>query len=76
MYEDDTLTPDEEKRIQAAIAGCTMTETIYNLVTGKEKPTKKVAAAKQPAKKVQKSLKEVTAERSARKNTTKKSKIK
>ena len=42
VYEDDTLTPDEEKRIQDAIAGCTATESIYELVTGnKTKPTKK-----------------------------------
>ena len=41
VYEDDTLTPDEEKKIADAIAGCTATESIYELVTGnKKKPTK------------------------------------
>ena len=44
VYEDDTLTPDEEKKIAEAIAGCTTTESIYNLVTGKK-------AAKKEAKK-------------------------
>jgi hypothetical protein len=37
VYEDDTLTPEEEKKIQDAIASCTATETIYELVTGKTK---------------------------------------
>lgn len=43
VYEDDTLTPDEEKKIADAIAGCTATESIYTLVTGKNKAGKKVA---------------------------------
>lgn len=49
VYEDDTLTPDEEKKIADAIANMTATETIYGIVTGKKKPTKK--SAKKPAKK-------------------------
>lgn len=44
VYEDDTLTPEEEQKIADAIAGCTATESIYNLVTGKK-------AAKKEAKK-------------------------
>lgn len=43
VYEDDTLTPEEEKKIADAIAGCTATESIYTLVTGKNKAGKKVA---------------------------------
>ena len=42
VYEDDTLTPEEEKKIAEAIAGCTATESIYTLVTGKNKAGKKV----------------------------------
>lgn len=41
VYEDDTLTPEEEKRIQDAIAECTATESIYKLVTGNKKKTTK-----------------------------------
>lgn len=40
VYEDDTLTPDEEKKIQNAIADCTATTTIYNLLKGKKSPKK------------------------------------
>lgn len=40
VYEDDTLTPDEEKKIQNAIANCTATTTIYNLLKGKKAPKK------------------------------------
>lgn len=36
VYEDDTLTEEEEKKIQAAIAECTTTKTIYNLLQGKD----------------------------------------
>ena len=42
VYEDDNLTPDEEKIIQAAIANCTSVESIYTLITGKDKKGKKV----------------------------------
>lgn len=42
VYEDDTLTPDEEKKIADAIANCTSTESIYTLITGKNKAGKKV----------------------------------
>ena len=38
VYEDDTLTPDEEKKIQDAIANCTVTSTIYDMLQGKKKP--------------------------------------
>ena len=41
VYEDDTLTPDEEKKISDAIANCTATESIYELITGKDKDGKK-----------------------------------
>jgi hypothetical protein len=40
VYEDDTLTSDEEKKIQNAIADCTATTTIYNLLKGKKSPKK------------------------------------
>jgi hypothetical protein len=43
VYEDDTLTPEEEQKIADAIAGCTATESIYTLVTGNNKAGKKVA---------------------------------
>ncbi len=42
VYEDDTLTEEEEKKIQEAIANCTATTTIYDLLQGK-KPKKKSA---------------------------------
>ena len=46
VYEDDTLTPEEEKKIQDAIASCTATTTIYNLLQGKKAPAKKKASSK------------------------------
>ena len=42
VYEDDTLTPEEEKKIQDAIANMTATESIYTHITGKNKKGKKV----------------------------------
>lgn len=42
VYEDDTLTPEEEKKIADAIANCTTTESIYELITGKNKDGKKI----------------------------------
>ena len=50
VYEDDTLTPEEEKKIQEAIANCTVTSTIYDMLQGKKKP-KKVAEKKPTTKK-------------------------
>ena len=41
VYEDDTLTPEEEQKIQEAISNCTATESIYSLLTGKGKDGKK-----------------------------------
>lgn len=41
VYEDDTLTDEEEKRIQDAIAECTAVTSIYNIITGKKAPEKK-----------------------------------
>ena len=41
VYEDDTLTPEEEKKIADAIANCTTTESIYEIITGKDKDGKK-----------------------------------
>lgn len=38
VYEDDNLSEDEEKLIQDAISKCTATESIYNLLQGKQKP--------------------------------------
>ena len=37
VYEDDTLTEEEEKKIQEAIANCTIAGTIYELITGKKR---------------------------------------
>jgi hypothetical protein len=37
VYEDDTLTPEEEQKIADAIANCTTTESIYTIVTGRKK---------------------------------------
>ena len=37
VYEDDTLTEEEEKKIQDAIANCTATSTIYDMLQGKKK---------------------------------------
>lgn len=38
VYEDDTLTEEEEKKIQQAIADCTLTTSIYNLLKNKKAP--------------------------------------
>ena len=59
VYEDDTLTDEEEKRIQDAIAECTAVTSIYNIITGKkelvsEKKKQKKVPAKKPVKKVAK----------------------
>ena len=64
VYEDDTLTDEEEKRIQDAIAECTAVTSIYNIITGKKAPAKKELVsekkkqkkvpAKKPVKKVAK----------------------
>ena len=43
VYEDDTLTSDEEKKIADAIGGMTTTESIYGIITGKKKKAKKSA---------------------------------
>ena len=40
IYEDDKLTEDEEKKIQEAIANCTATESIYDLIKGKKNAKK------------------------------------
>ena len=57
VYEDDTLTPEEEKKIEDAISGLTTTESIYTLLTGKDKKGKKV---KKETKSVKKSSKKTT----------------
>ena len=70
VYEDDTLTEEEEKKIQEAIADCTAVTSIYNIITGKKAPAKKElvketssekrqkkAPAKKPVKKVAKTKK-------------------
>lgn len=41
VYEDDTLTKEEEKKIQDAIASCNVTGSIYDLLQGKRKSAKK-----------------------------------
>ena len=61
VYEDDTLTPDEEKKIQDAIANCTLTTSIYNLLQGKKAPRKDVWA-KRPVNK-KKPVKNTTAKK-------------
>ena len=43
VYEDDTLTPDEEEKIADAIANMTATESIYGIITGKKRKAKKTA---------------------------------
>lgn len=67
VYEDDTLTAEEEKKIQDAIANCTATTTIYNLLQGKKAPKKDVWA-KRPEE-VEKKKKKPA---STKKTTTKK----
>lgn len=57
VYEDDTLTEEEEQKIGEAIAGLTATESIYSLITGKDKKGKKV---KKEAKQVKKSARKTT----------------
>lgn len=55
VYDDDTLTPEEEKKIEDAISGLTTTESIYTLITGKNKKGKKVKKVKKETKSVKKS---------------------
>ena len=45
VYEDDTLTEEEEKLIEQAISNCTMVDSIYKLLKNKKAP-KKVGATK------------------------------
>ena len=55
VYEDDTLTEDEEKKIEAAIAECTTVESIYKLLLNKKAPKKagkKTVSTKKTTKKV------------------------
>ena len=55
VYEDDTLTEDEEKKIEAAIAECTAVESIYKLLLNKKAPKKsgkKTVSTKKTTKKV------------------------
>ena len=55
VYEDDTLTEDEEKKIETEIANLTATESIYTLITGKNKGGKKVKReTKKASKKIAK----------------------
>lgn len=50
VYEDDTLTEEEEEKIAQAIAGCTSVESIYALITGRDKNNKKIVEKKTPRK--------------------------
>lgn len=50
VYEDDTLTDEEEKRIQDAIAECTAVSSIYNILTGKKAPAKQKVPSKHKPK--------------------------
>ena len=40
VYEDDTLTEDEEKKIEEAIKQGTIAESIYNIIKNKKAPKK------------------------------------
>ena len=40
VYEDDTLTEDEEKKIEEAIKKGTIAESIYNIIKNKKAPKK------------------------------------
>ena len=42
VYEDDTLTEEEEKKIEDAIADCTTVASIYKLLLNKKAPKKGV----------------------------------
>lgn len=57
VYEDDTLTPEEEKKIADAIADMTTTESIYGIITGKKKKKAKKTAKKTTKNGVRKSTK-------------------
>lgn len=50
VYEDDTLTEEEEKKIEDAIADCTTVASIYKLLLNKKDP-KKTGAKKTSTKK-------------------------
>ena len=50
VYEDDTLTDEEEKLIEEAISGCTAVDSIYKLLKNKKAP-KKGSAKKGSTKK-------------------------
>lgn len=50
VYEDDTLTEEEEKLIEQAISDCTMVDSIYKLLKNKKAP-KKVGATKKTSTK-------------------------
>lgn len=68
VYEDDTLTEEEEKKIQNAIANCTATTTIYNLISGKKaekwsKTAKRKPSTKKSTRKNSKPAKKETTER-------------
>ena len=41
VYEDDTLTEEEEKKIEEAIKQGTIAESIYNIIKNKKAPKKK-----------------------------------
>lgn len=58
VYEDDTLSPEEDKMIQEAIANCTATTTIYNLLQGREAPDKAKKPVKKRARKTTKKVEE------------------
>lgn len=60
VYEDDTLTEDEEKKIEDAIAECTTVESIYKLLLNKKAP-------KKGAKKAEKSSAKKTSTRGKKK---------
>lgn len=64
VYEDDELTPEEEKKIQDAIASCDVTGSIYDLLQGKQK--KEVVESKKATSK-KKTKKPSTSKKTAKK---------
>lgn len=63
VYEDDTLSDEEEKRIQDAIAECTAVTSIYNLLKGKKAPGKDVQTKKSASQKKKQDTKKKTSTR-------------
>ena len=72
VYEDDTLTDEEEKRIQDAIAECTAVTSIYNIITGKKAPAKKELVKEKTSEKKTAKAKKTPDKKPVKKVSTKK----